>query len=93
MQPTPENAQLEAVFANSIPGLAVFYDRFANALDPFSPERDRAESLFIQEVASLYDHLRATSSIQLDLHTFRKGVIERCRKHLRATDKISNPFP
>jgi hypothetical protein len=77
---------LSGLAAESVPQLAVLYDRFANALDPFSPERDQAELVFEQEVARLYDDLPKP---KLDLHTFRKAMILRCRKHLRATDKPS----
>ena len=38
MSPTPEDAQLGVVPAELIPQLAVLYDRFANALDPFAPK-------------------------------------------------------
>ena len=83
MPSPPEDAQL-GVPAECIPQLAVLYDRFANALDPFAPERDQAEALFEQEVALLYDTLPAPKP---DLRTFKKAVILRCRRHLRATDK------
>jgi hypothetical protein len=83
--PSPsDDAPLSGVPPDRIPLLAVLYDRFANALDPFAPERDQAEALFDQEVAGLYD---ALSRPKPDLHTFKKGVILRCRRHLRATDK------
>jgi len=58
MPSSPEDAQL-GIPAECIPQLAVLYDRFANALDPFAPERDQAEALFEQEVALLYDTLPA----------------------------------
>jgi len=55
MPPPPEDAQLGGVPAETIAQLAVLYDRFANALDPFAPERDQAEMLFEREVARVYD--------------------------------------
>ena len=88
MSPSPKDAQLGSVPSERIPQLAVLYDRFANALDPFSPERDQAEMLFEEEVASLYD---ASSPPKPDLGAFKRAVILRCRRHLRATNKPSAP--
>ncbi len=88
MSSSPEDAQLGVVPTESIPQLAVLYDRFANAFDPFAPERDQAEMLFEQEVSRLYDVL---PSPKPDLSTFKKAVILRCRRHLRASDKPSSP--
>ncbi len=87
MSSSSEDAPLSFVPAESIPRLAALYDRFANALDPFAPERDQAEMLFEQELARLYD---ALPTPKLDLGTFKKAVIVRCRRHLRATDKPSS---
>ena len=84
MSPPPENAQLDLLPSDRIPQLAVLYDRFANALDPFSPERDQAEMLFEEEVAALYDRLPLPKP---DLGAFKRAIILRCRRHLRATDK------
>ena len=87
--PSPsDDAPISGVSPDCIPPLAVLYDRFANALDPFAPERDQAEALFDQEVARLYDALPRPKP---DLHTFKKAVIFRCRRHLRATDKPPTP--
>jgi hypothetical protein len=72
--------------AEHIPGLAALYDSFAHAIDPFAPERDRAEQAFELEVASWYDSLNGPKP---SLHEFRKGVIDRCKKHLKATRKPS----
>lgn len=88
MSSSSEDARLSLVSVESIPQLAVLYDRFANALDPFAPERDQAEMLFEQEVARLYDTLPTPKP---DLGAFKKAVIARCRRHLRATDKPSAP--
>ena len=87
MSSSAEDAQLSAVPAESIPQLAVLYDRFANALDPFAPERDQAEMVFEQEVARLYDSLLPPKP---DPHAFKKAVILRCRRYLRATDQPSS---
>ena len=57
MPTPPADALLAAISAEQLEGLACLYDRFAHALDPFSPERDHAEQVFRQEVASLYDQL------------------------------------
>jgi hypothetical protein len=70
-----------------IPSLAKLYDGFANALDPFARERDEAERLFDHEVARIYDRLPTKPPYQI----FRKAVIVRCRKHLRAMDKPASP--
>jgi hypothetical protein len=83
--PTSErDALVETVPAATISGLAALYDRFARALDPFSEERDQAEQVFIQEVENLYDQLPAPKP---EFRVFRNGVIVRCLRHLRATDK------
>ena len=57
MPTPPGDALVEAVPAERIAALARLYDRFAHALDPFSEERDKAEQVFGQEVADLYDRL------------------------------------
>ena len=88
MSSPSEDAQLGVVAAERIPLLAVLYDRFANALDPFAPERDQAEMIFEQEVVTLYDNLPAPKP---DLVAFKKAVILRCRRHLRATEKTPSP--
>jgi hypothetical protein len=88
MSSSSEDAQLGIVPAEVMPQLAVLYDRFANALDPFSRERDQAEMLFDQEVARLYDSLDTPKP---DLQTFKRAVILRCRRYLKATDKPSSP--
>ena len=88
MSPSPEDARLSAVPPEVIAKLAVLYDRFAHALDPFSAERDEAELTFEQEVARWHDELPAPKP---DLHAFRRAVISRCRQQLRAGDKTSSP--
>ena len=82
---------------DQIPALAELYDKFAHSLDPFSEERDRAESVFMSEVTAWYDALPKPKPA---FHEFRKAVITRCKRHLSATDRpqakqflrtISNP--
>jgi hypothetical protein len=86
MPTPPEDARLEGIIsAEDIARLAPLYDRFAHALDPFSPERDQAEQVFHQEVVNLYDYLFVAP--KPEFHIFQKGVILRCRRHLRASDK------
>jgi len=87
MSSSPENARLDSVPTGSIAQLAFLYHHFANALDPFAPQRDQAEMLFDQEVARLYD---ALTKPKPDLSTFKKAVILRFRRHLRATDKLGS---
>lgn len=79
-----ECTALSAAPKEQIAALARLYDRFAHALDPFSPERDEAERIFMQDVAGWYDSI---PSPKPSLHDFRKAVILRCRKHLASTDK------
>jgi hypothetical protein len=88
MPTPPGDALVGAVSAETIGILARLYDRFAHAFDPFSEERDQAERVFQQEVAELYDRL---PSPKPEFQVFRKGVIRRCRLHLRASDKPASP--
>jgi len=53
-------------------------------LDPSPEERDQAERVSLQEVADLYDGLPPPKP---EFQIFQKGIILRCRRHLRATDK------
>ena len=84
MPTPPGDAIVASVSAERIALLAKLYDRFAHALDPYSPERDRAEQVFQQEIVDLYDRLQRPKP---ELHAFQKAVILRCRRHLRASDK------
>jgi hypothetical protein len=70
-----------------IAALATLYDRFAHALDPFSPQRDEAERVFVQEVSIWYDSLPAPKP---SLQEFRKAVILRCKRHLLSLDRPSS---
>lgn len=84
MPTPPADALVESIAAEQLEGLARLYDRFAHALDPFSPERDQAEQVFQQEVASLYDQLTPPKP---EFQVFQRAVIFRCRRLLRASDK------
>ena len=76
---------MEPATEELIPVLARLYDRFAQALDPFSEKRDQAERHFNQQVASFYDDLPPLN--KPSFQEFRRGVIVRCLRHLRATDR------
>jgi hypothetical protein len=69
---------------DKIPCLAALYDKFAYALDPFSEERDNAERVFMEEIANWHDWLPTPKPT---LQEFRKGVITRCIRYLKASDK------
>jgi hypothetical protein len=92
MPPTPADALIEKeIDQEQIKALAILYDRFAHALDPFSPQRDEAERVFMHEVASLYDFFKpVTGGGVISHHDFRKAVILRCKRHLAATDRPSS---
>jgi hypothetical protein len=79
--PSPsEDARLDPIPAEQIASLAELYDRFAHALDPFDSDRDKAEQMFEQEIASWYDVLPGPP--KPNIHEFRKAVILRCKRHL-----------
>lgn len=78
-------AEIGPTFEEQIPALARLYDEFARALDPLSKSCDQAERQFNQKVISLYDQLPATDKPKFQ--EFRRGLILRCIRHLRATDK------
>lgn len=84
MPTPPADALVGAVPPKTIEALARLYDRFAHALDPFSEERDQAERVFQQEIADLYDRLPPPKP---EFQAFTRGVIQRCRRHLRASDR------
>lgn len=83
MSTPPGDAFLGDVSREQIASLALLYDRFAHALDPFSPECDEAERVFNRDIADWYDR---TPAPKPSLHEFRKAVIVRCKKHLKASD-------
>jgi hypothetical protein len=88
MSTSAENSFIDEVAPEQIAALATLYDRFAHALDPFAPGRDEAERQFLHDIEKWYDNFPAPKP---SLHEFRKAVIVRCRKHLRASDKTSTP--
>ena len=87
MPTPPADALLSSASKEQIAALAGLYDRFAHALDPFSPERDEAERVFMQDVNDWYDFLQPPKPSPQD---FRKAVILRCKKHLVTTNKPSS---
>jgi hypothetical protein len=84
MPETPGDASLGELPENQIPALAELYDKFAQTLDPFSSEADRAEAVFNQEVASWHSLLVPPKP---SFHEFRKAVILRCKRYLKANSK------
>jgi hypothetical protein len=86
MSTAPETPLVAWIPAEQIAALAQVYDRFAHGLDPFSPQWDAAERVFMQDVAQMYDNLSHPKPSLVD---FKRGVIIRCRLHLKATDKPS----
>lgn len=72
MPSPPEDAPVSGIPPETTAQLAILYDRFANALDPFAPERDLAEKIFEQEVAGLYDSLPPP---KIDLRTFKRAIV------------------
>jgi hypothetical protein len=86
MPATPGDAPIDVPPQELIANLAKLYDRFAQALDPYSPECDEAERAFLRELSSWYDN--SLSPPKPSFQEFRRGVIIRCRKHLIATAKL-----
>jgi hypothetical protein len=87
MQETPGDAPIRDLPENQIPALAELYDKFAQSLDPFSPETERAEAVFNQEIASWHMVLNPPKP---SFHEFRKAIIRRCKLYLRANNKPSS---
>ena len=59
--------------------LAEFYDRYNNALDPFSGNCQEAKRLFDELVSNL--HL--AHAPEVNFLDFRYELIQRCREYLR----------
>jgi hypothetical protein len=87
MPTPPADAFLTSASKEQIAALAGLYDRFAHALDPFSPESDEAERVFMQNVADWFDSLPPPKP---PLHEFRKAIIMRCKRHLAMSDRTSS---
>jgi hypothetical protein len=86
MPETPGAAPLGEFLREEIPRLAILYDRFAHALDPFDPGVDLAEQTFSGELLSVFDNLPTPKP---EFRAFRRHVITLCRAHLRASDNPS----
>ena len=84
MPEAPANARLEKFLREQIPRLAILYDRFAYALDPFDPGRDIAEQTFNSELANWFDNMPEPRPT---FREFRRHVIILCLRHLHASDK------
>lgn len=84
MPETPGNAPLDDFLREQIPRLAILYDRFAYALDPFDQGRDIAEQTFNSELANWFDSLPEPKPRFRD---FRRHVIKLCLRHLHAGSK------
>lgn len=87
--PTPSDDALLARLAQDeipdIASLSALYDRFANALDPFSPARDQAEKVFMEEVAGMYDNFKGNHpGTCITYQIYRRALIVRCKRHLSA---------
>lgn len=65
--------------ANEVAVLAELYDRFANALDPFSPDRDAAEEKFYAKLEQLH-RLHAP---ELAFNAFRCEAVRQCKLFLK----------
>jgi len=65
--------------ANEVAVLAELYDRFANALDPFSPDRDAAEQRFYLKLEELY--IRHAPTVMFS--EFRREAVRQCKLFLK----------
>lgn len=63
--------------------LAGLYDRFANALDPHSEDRDKAEQQFYSEISRLFEMQNPKPAFD----EFRRKAVSMCRVKLRSADK------
>jgi hypothetical protein len=81
------NARLEEFLREQIPRLAILYDRFAYALDPFDQSRDIAEQTFNSELATWFD---ALPEPRPTFREFRRHIITLCLRYLRRGDKPSS---
>jgi hypothetical protein len=59
--------------------LAELYDRYANALDPTTPESKQAKRQFYARLDALY--LQAGQGTEFD--AFRLELVHRCKEYLR----------
>ena len=63
--------------------LAEFYDGFANALDPFSDERECAKHAFFQKLREL----RSKFAPECEFSTFKKHALRCCKIRLNPKAK------
>jgi hypothetical protein len=84
MSEAQQPASLEDRLADQLPRLAMLYDRFAHALDPFDAGRDIAEQTFNSELASIFDCIDTPKP---EFRDFRRHLLTLCKKHLKAEDK------
>lgn len=89
MSKTSGDARLSEISREDLARLALSYDRFVHALDPFSEDTAAAEREFKRDLADCFDVacIRNPELKQLGFPAFRREIIKRCRKHLKATDK------
>lgn len=59
--------------------LANLYDRFANTLDPFSDDRDRAEENFYKKLTFLH----CAHAYNTDFPEFRREAVRQCKLYLK----------
>jgi hypothetical protein len=87
MSEAPGNARLEEFLREQIPRLAILYDRFAYALDPFDQGRDIAEQTFNSELATWFD---ALPEPRPTFREFRRHVISLSASAIcaQATDRL-----
>ena len=67
------------ILVEQIARLAELYDRFNNALDPFSEECRRAKA----ELETSISHLRSAHASDVSYSEFRYELIRNCRDYLR----------
>ncbi len=64
--------------SDQIKDLADLYDRFVNALDPFSEDRDQAEQSFYLKL----DQLHSIHCPSVNNKDFQTEAVRQCRKFL-----------
>jgi len=59
--------------------LAILYDQFVNALDPFDCAQPSAERSFLNKLQELH----CTYAMQIDFQIFKREAIRQCRLYLK----------